>query len=429
MSSISANDFRALRRLLSIVLALLAFFPFAAFAQGAASLSMTLTPPLFQLTQAPGSSWSSVIRVVNTNDFDLRVGATVEDFRPDGETGNAVFAHVGVSAPTDTRLMSGWITVPSGDIVIKRGTTGEIPFTISVPIDADPGGHYAAILVGTRGEDGQFSGSGAGVSSAISSLFFLRVPGEVIEEGAIRDFYAKHTMVQSPDALFALRFENKGNVHLVPEGSIVITNMWGKERGKIDINKVNTFGNVLPDSTRKFEFDWHGEANPFEFGRYKALATLVYGENARQSVYRVTYFWVIPWKQVLPLLLGLGAFLWFLTWSIRRYIRNALLLERARLGLPPEPAHPRHGKATPTPAVTLAVLRRPFEEEVRKERALERGGAHGHPRKHRKSWVERHRTVVGFFVVLALGFSLIGWYFAEVFQDERAYQMQQVKGR
>ena len=166
---------------------------------------MTLTPPLFQLTQAPGSSWSSVIRVVNTNDFDLRVGATVEDFRPDGETGNAVFAHVGVSAPTDTRLMSGWITVPSGDIVIKRGTTGEIPFTISVPIDADPGGHYAAILVGTRGEDGQFSGSGAGVSSPISSRFFLRVPGEALDQGALRDFYAKHTRGPSPDPLFALR--------------------------------------------------------------------------------------------------------------------------------------------------------------------------------------------------------------------------------
>lgn len=308
--------------------------PTLLFAEETGSLSMTLTPPLFQVTQAPGGSWSSVLRVVNTNDFDLAVTATVQDFHPDGETGNAVFSTGQPAAPGDTHLMSGWITVPSGKIMIKRGTTGEIPFTISVPSDADPGGHYAAILVATD-QGSKFSGSGAGISSAISSLFFMRVPGEVIEEGAIRDFYAEQTISQSTDGRFVLRFENDGNVHLVPEGSIIITNMWGKERGRIEINRVNTFGNVLPKSTRKFEFDWHGESNLFEFGRYKALATLVYGESGRQSVSRVAYFWVIPWKQVLPIFGGLLFFVWVVTWSIRRYIRKALLLERERLGIPP----------------------------------------------------------------------------------------------
>lgn len=432
MSSIYVNDrtYRSLCRaaLLSVLFAML---PAVAFAQNTGSLSMTLTPPLFQVTQAPGSTWSSVLRVVNTNDYDLRVTATVMDFRPDGETGNAVFSNTAVAAPTDTHLMSGWFSVRGGDILIKRGTTGEIPFSISVPANADPGGHYAAILVGSHQEE-KFSGSGAGVSSAISSLFFLRVPGDVVEAGAIRDFYAERSVVDSPDTQFALRFENTGNVHLVPEGSIIITNMWGKERGKININTVNTFGNVLPGSTRKFEFDWHGEPNIFEFGRYTALATLVYGTDARKTVYRTAYFWVIPWKQVIPLGIGLGGFIWFITWSIRRYIRKALALERARLGISEDHHAPAHHTKHPasrsaTPTLTLEILRRPLVEDVQPTHRGEKG-AHHHKKK-QKSWIVRQQKVIGFFLIVFLGFGLIGWYFVEVFHSERSYQMQQIKHR
>lgn len=438
MLSIFANKIRLL-----FVPALLWFAlfgtPLVVAAQSAESLSLTLTPPLFQVTQAPGGVWSSVLRVVNTNKFDLAVTASVQDFRPDGETGNALLGERG--GPNDRHLMSGWFTLPEGEIVIPRGTTGEIPFTIAVPEDASPGGHYAAIIVATR--PGQLDGgSGAGISSGVTSLFFLRVPGDVVEEGAIRDFYAEKSIAQSPSARFALRFENTGNVHLVPEGTIVITNMWGKERGRIDINKVNTFGNVLPESTRKFEFVWEGEPSIFEFGRYEAVATLVFGEQSRQTVYRTTYLWVIPWKQVLPIFLSLALFVWFVTWSVRRYVKKALELERERLGLSSRDDAPvSHARSVAAPAfpkdkeprVTLAVLRRPLVEEsldlrsahTPSARVSQRDGVHVA----RKSWLVRNRAVVAFAIIFAIGLGMIGWYFVEVFRAERAYYMEQVKGK
>jgi hypothetical protein len=435
MCSIFANSLRSHRRY--IVALIMLVLPVPLFAQESGSLSITLTPPLFQVTQAPGGAWSSVLRVVNTNKFDLVVTATVQDFRPDGESGNALLGSTG--SPEDTHLMSGWFTIPEGEIVVPRGSTGEIPFTLSVPINADPGGHYAAVVVATRpGEVG--GGSGAGISTAVTSLFFLRVPGEVIEEGAIRDFYAEDRFLQNAEARFALRFENTGNVHLVPEGSIIITNMWGKERGKIDINKVNTFGNVLPDSTRKFEFTWQGESNPFEFGRYKALATLVYGEDGRQTIYRTTYFWVIPLAQVLPFVFGLVGFVWFVAWSLRRYVRKALALERDRLGLDSLPHSPAQGVMTPralservepsAPRVTLAVLRRPLVEEsvdLRSTPTSSTVPGNVAERPQPTGWVTRNRAVVAFLAIVVIGLGMIGWYFVEVFQSEREFQMEQVK--
>ncbi len=431
------------------------------------SLILTLTPPLFQVTQAPGSSWTSSLRLVNSNHYDIVVSVKVQDFHPDGETGNAVLEDKPQALPTDTAHMSGWIETNANSIFIKQNSTALIPFTIHVPPNADPGGHYAAILVGTSPSDIK-GGSGAGVGSAVSSLVFLRVPGEVVEKGDIRDFYANDNFVQTTDNSFVLRFENKGNVHLVPQGEIVITNMWGKERGKIAINEKNTFGNVLPNSTRKFQFSWKGEPNPFEVGRYKAVATLAYGGDARQMASRAAYFWVIPLKPVFGILLGLICFGWFISWSIRRYIRKALSLEREYQGEHEQAdvhknkhphvahhakaakethsvahvAHPVHAvKHKRTPEVTFEVLRRPIIQG-----ALDLGRpqqSHGKHSPHTASgvarhkgkttlyieWAKRYRLFIIFIVVVLLGFSLIGWYFVEVFQSERAYQVEQVRDK
>ena len=440
--SFSVRIFKQMRSIFFafLLLAIYYLLPTTIFAAATDSLSLTITPPLFQLTQSPGTDWNSMLRIVNVNPYDIVVSASATDFHPDGETGNAVLEETPPADPSDTHRMSGWISLPVGTITIPRGKTGDIPFAIHVPVNADPGGHYAAILIGTS-PGNKPGGTGTSISSKVTSLIFFRVPGEVIEDASIRDFYAQQRMVQSPDNSFLIRFENKGNVHLVPQGDIVITNMWGKERGKIAINESSSFGNVLPHSTRKFAFDWHGESNPLEFGRYSAVATLVYGEDGRKTVYRTLYFWVVPWKPVFGTLGGLIAFLWFMSWSVRRYIRKVLELESARLGvsLPTPTTKPVEMKVpvVETPAMTFEMLRRPFVEgalnlrqgnltEVTPPQSYTEGLSQYSIY---RVWMKRYWQFLLFLFVLILGCALIGWYFVEVFQSERAYQVKEVRGR
>src|SRR3989344_4454271 len=103
---------------------------------GSGKLSITIAPPLFQISIAPGTLWQRVLRVVNTNHYPLVVHTNVADFRPSGETGNAVFDTLSQGSALDTLRMSGWITVPSGDITIPPDASYEIPFSINVPINA-----------------------------------------------------------------------------------------------------------------------------------------------------------------------------------------------------------------------------------------------------------------------------------------------------
>jgi hypothetical protein len=295
-----------------------------AFAQEA--LSVTITPPLFQLTVGPGESWSSSVKVVNNNSYPVSYAAQVVDFEAQGETGQGKFVpliETFANEPKSGDSLGSWIEISKDPITIEAGESAQIQFTVRVPESADPGGHYAAIMIGPSSEDRE-SGSHMKVSSFVTSLLFVRIKGEVVESGRIREFGTERTLYQRPEANFVLRFENTGNTHLRPQGSITLYNMYGKERGQVLINEKSNFGNVLPRSIRKFQFSWSGEESLLDIGRYSAVVTLGYGENGKQNTSATTYFWVVP---LVPVSITLGIALFFLllmTWLIRRYIRRAL---------------------------------------------------------------------------------------------------------
>lgn len=288
-------------------------------------LSLTITPPLFQLTIGKGETWQSSLKVVNTNPYDLTVYASVMDFEASGEEGRSrLIPMTERGAENYSLTLADWIEVPLEPVVIARESSLEIPFSVNIPANAEPGGHYAAILISTSPLREKFNGPTIQVSSRISSLLFLRVKGEVEEKGNIREFRAEKSFYQAPPVNFILRFVNDGNVHLRPRGSIAVYDMWGRERGKIPVNQDSNFGNVLPGSVRKFFFDWEEETSFFEAGRYKAIITLSFGESAYQSVSAIAYFWVLPLKSFLAVVSVAGLLILFAALLIRAYIRKSL---------------------------------------------------------------------------------------------------------
>ncbi len=301
------------------------FFSSYTHAQAPASLSLSVTPPLFQLTTAPGEYWASSIKVINANSYPLTIVAEVVRFDASGESGNAKFLPV-LGTEGEGSTLADWITLEEIELTIPPEQSAVVPFSVRIPQDAPPGGHYAAILIGNKSVKEAGAGPQVGVSSFVSSLLFVRIAGDVVETGSIREFSADSLFYQKPETSFSLRFENTGNVHLLPQGEITIYNMWGKERGVIPINQKTDFGNVLPRSIRKFDFTWAGEQNPLEVGRFSAVAILTYGQEERKSVYANTYFWVIPVIPVLIVLASIFGIIVFVSWMVKLYIRRALEL-------------------------------------------------------------------------------------------------------
>lgn len=293
------------------------------------SLTLSVSPTLFDMTAHKEQEWQSSIKVINVNNYDLTVYADVVNFVPRGESGEVSFVPISKS-DADGETLAQWFTISHEPIVIPREQTVEIPFKIKVPADASPGGHYAAILIGTKSiKDGK-NETKVQTSQMVTSLVFTKIAGDINESGTIREFRTTENFLSKPEAIFELRFENKGNVYLQPQGEIKITNMWGEERGVIPINQNSQYGKVPhktpgSDGIRKFTFEWKGEWSVTDVGRYTAIVTLGYGTENRQFTTSKTNFWVIPIKLLLGMLAGIIIFFTVTSWLVRRYINRMLI--------------------------------------------------------------------------------------------------------
>jgi len=405
----------------------LVLFLFANFLHAKESLALTITPPLFQLTIAPGEFWSSEIKLINTNPYDLELYATVMNFEAKGEGGKGSFSPLvneDVNDPKkSTYSLGSWIEISKKPIFIRSGETVRIPFSVKIPKNAEPGGHYAAILVGTSPQEENGNGPLVKVSSFVSSLLFVRIEGDIVENGRIREFSTKKSFYQNSESDFVLRFENLGNVHLKPQGDIVIYNMWGKERGKIDINQKSNFGNVLPNQTRKFEFSWRGEDNIFEIGRYSAISTLAYGEDGRKNISAKTYFWVVPIVPVFTVLGILGFLLLIIVWFIKRYIKRALMMEAELLK--------KVNKKEPEKSISIQTLTRPLKQgivDLRNINNLKKESDDSEAKTQSNSltlvqFLKKYFLFFIFISVLIVGIFFLWIYFGEVLLQERNFNI------
>ncbi len=291
---------------------------------------LSVTPPLFQLSALPGDIWQSSIKVVNGNSYPLTVYARVVNFEATGESGQGKFIPI-MSEGEDKTTLGEWMSIDSGPYVIPPEQSKEVSFIVEIPKDASPGGHYAAVLISTE-PPADSNTIALKTSQAVTSLFFVRIEGDVKEKATIREFRVTDAFLSTPEAEFSLRFENKGNVHLQPRGNIVITNMWGTERGIIPINHQTHFGNVLPQSIRDFKFMWKSEFKITDIGRYKATVALVYGQDGVKSEVATAYFWVIPVKGTLVTLAILALFIALVVFMVKAYIRKMLMLAGVPVG-------------------------------------------------------------------------------------------------
>lgn len=307
-----------------IILVCITFLSFSPCVYAQTKQVLSVTPPLFQISALPGDVWQSSVKVVNGNPYPLTVYAEVVNFEAVGEGGQGKFTPIPKDL-TEKTTLADWIVINNGPIIIPPEQTTDVTFFADLPKTAAPGGHYAAIMIST--EEPKGNGELAVLASqAVTSLLFLRVEGDVDESGTIREFSLRDSFLDTPSAEFILRFENKGNVHLQPRGDIVITNMWGTERGAIPINYQTQYGNVLPKSIRNFSFSWSSDFRITDIGRYKAEVTLAYGNNGIKNASSVAYFWVIPVKWTLITIGACAFIIWLIVLMVRAYVRRMLEL-------------------------------------------------------------------------------------------------------
>ena len=271
-------------------------------------LATTIISPVLELSADPGTVQPGVVKVYNETNNSLFLVSSVEEFTAGDEEGQPIYVPEGNRAD-----FLDWFSVGEEILTLVPGQAAVIPFTVDIPDNAVPGGYYATIfwedVPPQRGDAGNL-----GIRGKVGTLIFLRVNGDVVEQGEVVEFSTRdnQTSFYQLPVIFVSRIANQGNVHLRPQGTITVRNMLGKKKVfELGDGK----GNILPNSIRRFEVVWGAtviqgnffqqawsqfiaEARDVTIGKFTADLDVTFGIDNQQRIQKQISFWIIPYHLI-----------------------------------------------------------------------------------------------------------------------------------
>jgi len=293
----------------------LAFWGSGSLAQAQDTTGVTIEPPLIQEHVNSDQVLERSLRIRNIDNSERTFSLYIRNISSVDDQGQPTF--VDENTPADYGLAS-WIKLSKDTVTIPANDFIEVPFTINVPKDVSPGGHFGGIFVSLGPTKIRQTGSGVGYE--VGSIISLSVSGDVVDDVQIREFRTDKEVYSDANVKFTTLVENLGNTLAQPRGPIDIVNMFGKKVATLRMN--NDAAGVFPKTKRTFETTWQSE--DLAFGRYHAVMSLLYGDTTQHTVSDVVSFWVLPLNIIAPAVIGLLALVLIVFFGLRWYVRRRL---------------------------------------------------------------------------------------------------------
>ena len=282
--------------------------------QQVAETNITFSPIKFDLNLDPGQTSNHQVVIENKSDDPLTYYVTLADIESINENGDAVFSE---SPLNNQYALASWIRASKTQVTIDPKSSEAFSFSIAVPKDAEPGGHFGAVFITTTPPE-KAAGTGSKVITRTGPVVLVRVSGDVEEALSISSIKTDKSMYESGPVSIEARLENSGSVHLTPAGDIIVRNMFGNEVSRESFN--NSALSVLPGAVRSFV----GKFNPeFGFGKYTVEVIASYGLK-NDIVSSSTSFWVIPWKALSVAGLAIAVVVMLIVLALRAYRRKII---------------------------------------------------------------------------------------------------------
>jgi hypothetical protein len=294
-----------------------------------AGINLTLSPVFINLTTDPGQPVSTRIKITNNNNFREFLRIDVAKFGAGAGGERPAIADLN---PEDD--FGKWISFSEPQFTVDPRQTKTVKLTISPPDTAALGYYYALIVNRIREKEPGARQTVVTGAPAILTLLEVRSP-RAKKELQLVDFKTDKFFYEYLPVEFKVRLKNTGNIHLVPAGDIFIDK--GRKKDVAILLANQSRGNILPQSERTFSARWEDgfvvrvpkveagkvlkdakgntvytvkwdltKADRFRLGKYTAHLLMVYDNGERDIPLESTVsFWVVPWKILLGILLGL----------------------------------------------------------------------------------------------------------------------------
>ena len=329
---------------LAVLLFMVGGMPASA-ATPASSTGLSIIPRI-NLVVNPGQSTTSKLVIGNlsqTADLDLTL--KLIDFTFTNDTGTPKL-FLSNSAPQTTWSLKPFVSMPQS-VVVPRGQTKTVTFSVKVPKNQGAGSYYSAIDY----QSGTGNGGNVTLNASGVSLVFLSVPGIVHEDMNLQKFGTYQTDTDGVTGRFTYvntnmpewigtLLQNNGNVAESPAGSITIHDMWGHKLTTISnfnpnqslaiLGQTRLFLSCIKNAPTNVQLDnsiTKSETctNPhLKPGFYTLNFDAFYGQNGNQTkeITGTAHFWYLPWWVIVVLIILVLLIVGFIFW-VRRKIRKA----------------------------------------------------------------------------------------------------------
>ena len=267
---------------LIITLACLFFFAFAPLTNAQSLGGITVFPSITHLDLATDPPEYTLTYVNNTN-TEINLLLSVADFTELEDSYKINFLDAKDAANYKYSLSS-WISFENKTLQLSPNEKK----SVKVFIDKDritKGGHYASILAEIVQPETKDQ---INVKAILSSLLFVRAStGKEIEDGKISLFEPLRDGIDYPDS-YILRFENNGNVHVVPYGLIEVFDPLGNLAAKGILNDGSL--DALPESIRRYDTKVATYQKVLLPGIYTAKIQMHFGKTNQKLTASVKFF-------------------------------------------------------------------------------------------------------------------------------------------
>lgn len=305
----------SMKRLLTIVLS--ALFVLASIlgatrisAQPSGQESITgngfrISPVTSEFTIEPGQTDILSITVENPTDAPITAVPIINDFVASENEDGEPLPILDDNAQRPRNSFKDLVD-PIDNIPLEPREQVTIDVPITVPDDANVGGYYGIV----RFEPADIGDAGnVTLSASVGSIALIRVPGDFTErldlvqlsasqDGALRSFFT------GGDVDVLVRLQNSGDIHLQPNGRVLIKNMFGDTIESYELNEGTPRAYILPDTIRRFQDSLENDS---WFGRYTIETSIGHMQGGGEPLSAITTFWYIPVWALIALFVAIAA--------------------------------------------------------------------------------------------------------------------------
>ncbi|MGK2947747.1 MAG: WxL protein peptidoglycan domain-containing protein [Acidimicrobiales bacterium] len=263
----------------------------------------------FVYTLEPGETFGDTVAVSNLGDRPINFVIYSADAFTVRDEGGFTAARDGEPS-TD---VGSWIDLGAETYTVEPGTRIDVPFSITVPEDAEPGDHAGAILA-TDSDlgsiDPESTDPNLTVRQRVGARVYVRVGGPVTPALRIDRLDVEHStpsfavpfFANDGDAIVRWEVSNTGNIRLTPSAVVEVKGLFGRTIKRLPAAELPE---LLPGS------NYVGATTITGLPVLERITVELTITSTETEVVGTSSYWAVPWRFVLlVLVLVAGVVAW-----------------------------------------------------------------------------------------------------------------------